>query len=205
MGSNINQVATECFTNGGGKKIEVKNNPAIHNGSTRIFWKAPNYGYFDNTNLVKPQPDEYMRDIFNNTEIQQNFGVFGDPTKYSKISELFTTFSPEILDSFEVQFLNFSKSIYDFESTVQPRKEETSIETRNENFQGLMREMFKIPNPQGLIGSALIDKITDDQKNNLQKVIDEFMNYMVVFKYGNPSNFDKKMFFTFSTDFIEEP
>jgi hypothetical protein len=205
LGSNINQVATECFTNGGGKKIEVKNNPAIHNGSTRIFWKAPNYGYFDNTNLVKPQPDEYMRDIFNNTETQQNFGVFGDPTKYSKISELFTTFSPEILDSFEAQFLNFSKSIYDFESTVQPRKEETSIETRNENFQGLMREMFKIPNPQGLIGSALIDKITDDQKNNLQKVIDEFMNYMVVFKYGNPSNFDKKMFFTFSTDFIEEP
>jgi hypothetical protein len=205
LGSNINQVASECFTNSGGKKIEVKNNPAVHNGSTRIFWKAPNYGYFDNNNLVKPQPDEYMRDIFNNTEIQQNFGVFGDPNKYSKISELFTTFSPEILDSFETQFLNFSKSIYDFESIVQPRKEETSIETRNENFQGLMREMFKIPNPQGLVGSTLIDKITDDQKNNVQKVIDEFMNYMVVFKYGNPSNFDKKMFYTFSTDFLEDP
>lgn len=205
LGSNINQVASECFTNGGGKKIEVKNNPAVHNGSTRIFWKAPNYGYFDNNNLVKPKPDEYMREIFNNTETQQNFGVFGDPNKYSKISELFTTFSPEILDSFETHFLNFSKSIYDFESIVQPRKEETSIETRNENFQGLMREMFKIPNPQGLIGSTLIDKITDDQKNNVQKVIDEFMNYMVVFKYGNPSNFDKKMFYTFSTDFIEDP
>ena len=205
LGSNVNQVASECFTNSGGKKIEVKNNPAVHNGSTRIFWKAPNYGYFDNSKLVKPQPDEYMRDIFNNVETQQNFGVFGDPTKYTKISELFTTFSPEILDMFETHFLNFSKSIYSFESIVQPKKEETSIETRNENFQGLMREMFKVPNPQGLIGSTLINKITEDQKNNIQKVIDEFMNYTVVFKYGNPSNFDKKMFYTFSTDFLEDP
>jgi hypothetical protein len=205
LGSNINQVASECFTNGGGKKIEVKNNPAIHNGSTRIFWKSPNYGYFDTTELVKPQPDEYIRDVFNNKDEQQNFGIFGDPTKYTKISELFTTFSPEILDLFETHFLQFSKSIYDFESITQPRKEDTTIETRNENFQGLMREMFKVPVSQGLIGSALIDKITEDQKNNIQKLVDEFMNYTVMFKYGNPSNFSKKMFYTFSTDFLEDP
>ena len=205
LGSNINQVASECFNNGGDKKIEVKNNPAIHNGSTRIFWKSPNYGYFDNSLLVKPQPDEYMRDIFNNTEEQQNFGIFGDPTNYTKISELFTTFTPEILDQFETQFLQFSKSIYDFESILAPRKEDITIEKRNENFQGLLREMFKVPVTNGLTGSALINKITEDQKNNIQKVIDEFMNYMVVFKYGNPSNFDKKMFYTFSNDFIEDP
>jgi hypothetical protein len=205
LGSNVNQVSQECFTNGGGKKIEVKDNPAVHNGSTRIFWKAPNYGYFDNTTFVKPQPDEYMRDVFNNTENQQNFAIFSEPNKYSKISELFTTFSPEILDFFETHFLQFSKSIYDFDSIVLPKKEETSIETRNENFQALMREMFKVPFSSGLSGSALIDKITDDQKNNVQKVMDEFMNYKVVFKYGNPTNFDRKLFYTFSTETLEDP
>ena len=31
------------------------------------------------------------------------------------------------------------------------------------------------------------------------------MNYDVVFKYGNPSDFDKRLFYTFSTRFIEDP
>ena len=205
LGSNINQVSDECFNNSGNKKIEVSNNPAVHNGSLRIFWKAPNYGYFDNNWVTKPQPDEYIREIFNNKEEQQNFALYGDQSKYSKISELFTTFTPEILDQFEQHFLQFSKSIYDFESILSPRKEDSSIEERNENFQGLMREMFKVPIVSNLNGSALIDKITEDQKTNIQKVLDEFMNYKVVFKYGNPSSFDKKLFYTFSTDFIEDP
>ena len=204
LGSNVNQTAKECFNDNGRERIDLRQNPSIHNGATRLFWKAPNYGYFDNENLIKPEPDEYMREVFSNQEEQENFGIFGSQN-YSKISELFTTFSPEILDLFEQQFLNFSKSIYDFESSLTPRKEDTSIETRNENFQGLMREMFKTPYTTGLNGSALITKLTEDQKNNIQKVIDEFMNYMVVFKYGNPSNFDKKLFYTFSTDFIEDP
>jgi hypothetical protein len=58
LGSNVNQVSDECFNNSGNKKIEVSNNPAVHNGSLRIFWKAPNYGYFDNNWVTKPQPDE---------------------------------------------------------------------------------------------------------------------------------------------------
>jgi hypothetical protein len=186
-------------------KINISNNPALHNGAVRLFWKAPNYGYFDNSKLAKPQPDEYIREIFTNEEEQQNFGIFGDPTKYSKISELFTTFTPEILDQFEKQFLLFSKSVYDFESNLQPREEEITVEETYENFQGLMKTMFKTINPEGLTGSALINEITENQKKSFQKTIETFMDYQVVFKYGNPSNFDKKMFYTFSTDFIEDP
>ena len=205
FGSQVNQTNQECFSNIGTQKEDLRSNPSVHNGSTRLFWKAPNYGYFDNAAITKPEPDEYIREVYNKQEEQQNFGLYGSVNKYTKISELFTTFSPEILDKFEEQFLLFSKSIYDFESNLSPRKEDTSIEVRNENFQGLMREMFKIPLTKDLTGSALIEKLTNDQKNNVQKVIDEFMNYMVVFKYGNPSNFDKKLFYTFSTDFIEDP
>jgi hypothetical protein len=205
FGSNVNQAKQECFNNNGSMKINISNNPALHNGAVRLFWKAPNYGYFDNSKLAKPQPDEYIREIFTNEEEQQNFGIFGDPTKYSKISELFTTFTPEILDQFEKQFLLFSKSVYDFESNLQPREEEITVEETYENFQGLMKTMFKTINPEGLTGSALINEITENQKKSFQKTIETFMDYQVVFKYGNPSNFDKKMFYTFSTDFIEDP
>jgi hypothetical protein len=127
LGSNVNQVNEECFNNAGNLKIEVSNNPAIHNGSTRLFWQSPNYGYFDNSKVQKPQPDEYIRDVFNNTEEQQNFGIFGDPDKYTKITELFTTFSPEILNKFEEQFLLFSQSVYDFESNLKDWKDNENM------------------------------------------------------------------------------
>jgi hypothetical protein len=205
FGSNVNQAKQECFNNNGSMKINISNNPALHNGAVRLFWKAPNYGYFDNSKLAKPQPDEYIREIFTNEEEQQNFGIFGDPTKYSKISELFTTFTPEILDQFEKQFLLFSTSVYDFESNLQPREDEITVEETYENFQGLMKTMFKTINPEGLSGSALINEIIENQKKSFQKTIETFMDYQVVFKYGNPSNFDKKMFYTFSTDFIQDP
>jgi len=205
VGSNIYQTTQECFNSAGLLSTEVSNNPAVHNGSVRTFWKAPQYGYFDNSRLVKPQPDEYIREVFRNEEEQENFGIYGDTTSYSKISELFTTFSPDVLDRFEEQFLSFSKSVYDFESNLTPRNEDIVTEETYENFQGLMRIMFKTQKPDGLTGNALIDKITDNQKNIIQKTIETFMDYQVVFKYGNPSNFDKKLFYSFSSDFIQDP
>ena len=204
LGTNVYQTTQECYNQDGTEKINVANNPAIHNGTTRLFWKAPNYGYFDNRFIKKPNPDEYLKLILNVTEDQLNFGLYGNNSEYSKIDDLFTTFTPEILDQFEEHFLNFSKSIYDFDSILQPNSDESGITTRNENFQALMREMFKTPIVTGLEGPALIDKITETQTSIIQKNIDEFMNYSVVIKIGNPSNFDKKLFYTFSTQFIQD-
>jgi len=199
FGSSINQANEECFNVIGNQTINLKNNPALHNGSGRLFWKAPQYGYFDVNLLSKPNPDEYTKQILNNTELQENFSLHGDSSKYSKIDELFTAFSPEVLDMFEIHFLNFSKSIYDFETILPSKTQDDKIVTRNENFQGLMREMFLVQKPINLSGTTLINKITEDQKNNIQKLIDEFMNYKVTLKIGNPSNFDKKLFYSFST------
>jgi hypothetical protein len=204
FGTTVNQAEQECFNSAGLLKTEVSNNPSVHNGAVRTFWKAPQYGYFDNSRLTKPQPDEYIREIYRNQEEQQNFGIFGDSTKYSKISELFTTFSVDVLDKFEEQFLLFSKSVYDFDTNLEPKSEDLKNEETYENFQGLMRTMFKTQNPDGLTGSALVDKISDNQKNIIQKTIETFMDYQVVFKYGNPSDFDKKLFYSFSSDFIQD-
>jgi hypothetical protein len=206
LGSTVNQTNNECFSTIGTEIVDVTLNPAIHNGSTRLFWEAPNYGYFDVDKIEKPEPDQYLREIYNDQELQQNFGLFGDQTQYSKISELLTAFSPEVLDKFETQFLLFSDSIDDFESNLSPRNGNLETEERFENFQGLMREMFKIEKPdENLTGSALINELKEKQKQKIQKTLEEFFDYQVVFKHGNPSNFDRKLFYTFSNEFIIDP
>ena len=206
LGSSVNQVNDECFNIFGNEVIDVTTNPAIHNGSIRTFWDAPNYGYFDVTNLQKPGPDQYLREIFNDDEEQQNFGLFSTQDNYSTISELLTTFSSDVLDKFETQFLYFSKSIYDFESNLSPRATDFRIEETYENFQGLMREMFKIDeNITNESGTPLIDELKEKQKQKIQKTLDNFINYTVVFKQGNPSNFDKRLFYSFSNKSIINP
>jgi hypothetical protein len=62
--------------------------------------------------------DSYLKEILTDKKTQQNFSLNGDITKYDKISEMFTTFDTEILDYFEQEFLNFSRSIYDFKTLV---------------------------------------------------------------------------------------
>ena len=48
----------ECFKNG---KIttDIKENPALYNGSVRTLWGLSNYGYYDLTKIQKPTPEEY--------------------------------------------------------------------------------------------------------------------------------------------------
>ncbi len=197
LGSNVNQTSSECFSLTNTKILSVPNNPAVHNGSVRLFWQAPNYGYFDVSKLIKPNPDQYIRDVFSDSETQQNFGLFGT-NEYTNISELFTTFSKDILDKFEEQFLLFSSNASNFESNLSPKNPDENTELTYENFQGLMREMFKIEKVDGLTGTALIDKLKDNQKTKIQNTLDLFMGYSVVFKNGNPSNFDRRTFYSFS-------
>ena len=39
----------------------------MYNGSVRMFWVAPNYGYFDINKVVKPTPIKYLKQVFNIT------------------------------------------------------------------------------------------------------------------------------------------
>jgi hypothetical protein len=56
FGSNVNQAKEEAFKNGV-MKNELSNNPAMFNGTVRMFWNAPQYGWFDNSKLVKNNPE----------------------------------------------------------------------------------------------------------------------------------------------------
>ena len=200
-----NQIKDECFKNNK-MKVEVSSNPAVFNGSVRLFWGSPNYGYFDNTKIVKPNPDSYLKEILSDKKTQQNFSLNGDITKYDKISEMFTTFDTEILDYFEQEFLNFSRSIYDFKTLVPSDKDiETESERSYKNFQLLMRELLVVEKPSTLNSDGMINSVIEKQKTTFQGILTNFLEYNVVLKMGNPSMFDRRTFLTFSTKFLIDP
>ena len=221
FGSNINQTKVEAFKNGTMKE-ELVNNDSMFNGSVRLFWNAPQYGWFDNSKVVKNDPGTYMKEIFNTEKLQQNFLISGDQTKYTNIQELFTTFDIETLDKFESEFLNFSRSIYDYVDTLPANKGSESLQLLNQmanpnastdlisdkankNFQYLMRELFKVKTPTGTSPETILESVISSQNETFQQILSNFVNYNVVFKYGNPSMFDRRLFLTFSNKFLEDP
>jgi hypothetical protein len=209
FGTDVNQTKSECFV-GNVMTTEISNNPAMYNGSVRLYWNAPNYGWFNNSQVLKNSPDEYFKKILNDKKTQQNFSINGDVNEYTNISELFTTFDKSVLDLFESEFLNFSRAVYDFEDTLPSSfATPTSTDTNSndltfKNFQGLMRELLKIETPVGDSGELLLNDVTTKQNLRFQTVLGNFINYNCVFKYGNPSSFNRRIFNSYSFQFIED-
>jgi len=201
-GSLLNQTLNECFINDK-LMIEVNDNQSVYDGSVRLFWAAPNYGYFDNGRLRKPSPDEYMKEIFSGQSIQENFSINGNLGKYTKMSEMLSVFEKQILDLFEQEFLNFSKSIYDYEPDNSLNL--TESEKSYKNFQMLFRSLMKVPVITGNTGQEVVEKIQKKQIELIQPILKGFLTYDVIFKYGNPGNFDKKLFYTFSNLPLTDP
>jgi hypothetical protein len=192
FGSNENQTYEECFefnTNGTLKK-EVIGNNSMYNGSVRLFWSAPQFGYFNLSEITKPTPEEYLKQVYiGGVDEQDNFTL---ASSYTDISEMFGTFKKEILDLFEDKFLSFSKSIYDYDPTKDG-------EYPYGNFQSLMRNLLKIQKPTGVSFEGLINDAQTKQFNNIISELGSFMNFDIAFKYGNPTDFDRQKFYSFST------
>jgi hypothetical protein len=148
--------------------------------------------------------------------------ITGQKSDYSYLDDMFSAFDKNVLDLFELQFLNFSKSIYDYTDLIPPTLQnnlqdltqpnlqnlnstETPSEQYYKNFQGLMRELLKIQNPITTSPIQTLNDTISAQNQVFQTVLRNFLEYDVVFKYGNPSGFNRKTFFTFSSQFIEEP
>lgn len=199
FGSNINQAIYECATNiEGTQPIEVVpflNNQQIYNGSVRLLWGAPNYGYFDANSIVRPNPDEYLNS-FTNDDLQTPFKLL-DSKKYSKIEEVFSVFDKSILDKFEVEFLNFCKPSTDIKS--QPNLSgfnNTSVDVNlvNRNFQGLFKSLMVLETNTVSSDSEYFNNVFDTQINNFYNGIQGFMKYDVLLRYGNPTNYKRRVF-----------
>jgi hypothetical protein len=202
-------------------KVELSNNPSMFNGSVRLFWNLPQYGWFDNSKVTKNDPETYLKKILNDQKDQQNFLISGKNSDYTNFEELFTTFNMELLDYFESEFLNYSRSIYDYIDTLPENKTYELETTTNEsnpdgtislesdkgfkNFHCFMRELLKVTVPVGSSPETKLSSIIESQNQTFEKLLSSFMNYNVAFKHGNPSNFDRRLFLTFSTRFLEDP
>jgi len=178
---------------------EVNNNNTMYDGSVRLAWSSPNYGYFDNSKLSIPPPTKYMKKIIPNTNSgQENFSINGDGD-YTDISEIFSVFNHDILDSFETEFLKFSQSIYD--TPITGITEDTTSAVNDSvftNFQYLMRNIFKITPPLNLNSNTELEITSNLVLNNMYNLIDKFLSFDYLLKYGNPNNFDQRIFRTFA-------
>jgi hypothetical protein len=194
-GININQTVLECFNNTN-ITIEVKDNPAVYNGSVRSLWGASQYGYFDNTQITKPAYNQYVN--FSNK-------TFLPPS----IEDIFAVFKPELLDQFEKAFLGFSKReptqadilILDKEQTSPSYTSTNKItNVKQRRLFDQIKNIFLVKNNDvNLINQQNQDayELANAQISNFTLSVKEFMSYDFILKIGNAGNFDRKIFNSF--------
>jgi hypothetical protein len=214
FGNIYNQSQAACvdgLTTNDNTKVNLTSNSSVYNGSVRTLWSAPNYGYFDNNQIAYPQPDSYIK-LINNGEIQSPLHFLNED-KYTKIEEIFSVFDKKILDSFEEEFLNFCKPITNAPTGPQVSQFDTSVVDTNanyRNFQSLFRNLMTVP-VQGKNVSDLVyfSNTIQSQYNVFQNGIKDFINYDILFRYGNPSNYNRRIFDSYlshnSTAKVESP
>jgi len=210
FGSLYNQVPSSIFDQNStqGRNIAVKNilsNNSIYNGTVRMFWGLPNYGYFDVDRNTKPSPSEYMTYVFSNGEVSPMSLGF----KYSNIEEIFAVFDKSQLEMMELKFLNFSKSVYDTNETVGPGQPKITLNLDTtdpdrylKNFQLMMREFCEIDAPSiGQNTEIYLSKAVSKQFDNITNIISNFLEYNIVMKFGNPSLYNRKLFDSFNPNY----
>ena len=199
FGTTYNQTYTECVTTGGvfpSTKVQVTDNSSIYNGSVRMLWGGSNFGYFDNDQIVMPRPDQYINKIFSGGT-QSPFQLLGTDG-YSNIEELFSVFEKSILDQFELEFLNFCKSSVDL--TI-PNDLQLIEDSNNDgdslyrNFQSLFKSLMSVrsKSQEDTEGQYFLSLI-NTQYLDFQSGIKSFLEYDVILRYGNPSNYRRRIF-----------
>ncbi|MDB4352036.1 hypothetical protein OAA60_01220 [Porticoccaceae bacterium] len=220
-GSLINQTKNECIDGSGVMKFDIKNNQSMYNGSVRLFWSAPNYGYFDNSKVVKPEYNQHMKKVYSDESNTipvnvagsivdlpsppQSFSINGIVGEYSNISEMFSVFEKDVMDQFEGEFLNFTKSRFDLGDPVRLLSLEMKTalglnenDLTFNNFHLMFIEMSKLPKITLTNGSKTVEDSQYDQMVNISNYLSKFLDYDISFKYGNPGLFDKKLFYSFA-------
>ena len=200
FGSTFNQTDGACVTNrttnSPTTKVNLTSNTSVYNGSVRCLWSAPNFGYYDNNQIAFPSPDSYLN--FIDTKNPQTPVHFLSTNSYSKIEEVFSVFETRILDTFEQEFLNFSKSMSNIHVSDYPvtfGQSPVNLNANYRNFQSLFKTLMTVP-AQGTEQKEddYFDKTINSQYDVFQNGVRAFMEYDIIFRYGNPSNYDYRIF-----------
>jgi len=197
-GININQTVLECFDINNKLKIDVINNPAMYNGSVRSFWGAPQFGYYDNNLVKKPEYNEYLN--------------LGNENMPKTIEDIFAIFKPDILDLFESAFLGFCKPNPTANELLILEKEQKSPTYTNTNkiknieqrslFEQIKNIFLVRDNDVNLVNQQNQDayELAKKQVANITFSVKKFMNFDCVLKIGNAGNFDRRVFESFLND-----
>jgi hypothetical protein len=132
---------------------------------------------------------------------------------YTKIEEVFSVFEKKILDSFESEFLNFCRrmtDVRDKSSVTSFGISPVSVNANFRNFQSLFKSLMTVPVKTG---SESEDQYFTNTINNqfslFQVGITAFMEYDVIFRFGNPSNYQRRIFDSYlshnSTEVVVDP
>jgi len=195
FGSQINQTKEECIFLSQ-TVVPITSNPSVYNGSVRGLWSAPNYGYFDTSQISYPNPDSYIT-LIENTDVQQSPFSLLNNDNYSKIEEIFSVFEKRILDSFENEFLKFSKPLINADTGNQPSEflqSNVNINANFRNFQSLMKSLMTVSSISGNIkDEEYFQNVINQQYGIFTSTIQSFLEFDVLFKYGNPSNYKRRI------------
>ena len=155
----------------------------IFNGSVRTFWSLPNYGYFDTTDIVRPNIESYF--TTKNTLGTSSF-KFSNTNDYVEFEEVFTVFEKSVLDLMESEFLNFSQPSSKFTNTfITASSNNIGLETfgventqndKFRNFQLLFRDLMSVPLPKSTGQQMILDMVDSQYSLGISK-IQNLMNY----------------------------
>lgn len=216
FGTPLNETYNEFFKFNNREVVSEEllvNNKSIFNGSVRTVWSISNYGYFDTKLVVKPEYDSYMNRIEPIGD-QSPFKLLSDVKNYSKIEELFSVFEKSILDKFEAEFLNFSKSQYETGAELQIttfNESNVDINVGFKNFQTLFTSLMRVESkPESQNESQYFNGVIVEQLANFQTTIKSFLGYDVILKYGNPSFYRRRIFDSYlshnsATQYVDSP
>lgn len=164
-----------------------------HNGGISLTMQDE-YNSFTLDNLKKPNHTEYL----NNKRDANAFSLLMDfgNENYASIEDIFSIFDYDTLNLFETEFLNFSKSIYDIDQDKDQINliglDYSNPVSAYKNFQLLFRNLMEVPsNYLDLINSEFYEQSAKYQKENITNFLDGFLSYDMLFKYGNPTQYDR--------------
>jgi hypothetical protein len=184
-----NQLVAEMIDNSSGLPFvrnSLINNNSMYNGSVRLLWGGPNYGYFDTTQFIINPPDKYLKRIYiGSIAIQTPFELFAED-EYDSIEEIFSVFSKDELDMIESVFLNYAKS---------PNKD-----TEKEKFYNVIKNILTTDKNPDNSTVANINLIRENQITQQSIILNSHISYNKLISIGNPKKYDKRIFSSVSSN-----
>ena len=167
-------------------RTSLVDNTSMYNGSIRLLWGGPNYGYFDTTQFTINSPDKYLKKIYTGgTDTQTPFELLGDD-EYSSIEEIFSVFSKDELDTIENIFLNYAKS---------PQKD-----IEKEKFYNVVKNILTIDSKPDDLTIDKLHVIRNNQMSQLPNILNSHISYNKLISIGNPKKYNERIFSSVSSN-----